>query len=635
MLKSNDFKSKKILFTLLMFLATFILLPTNIYALNGTISGSGSQTDPYLIEDIIDLKTFRDNVNSGESYNGKYIKLKNDIDMSMDANPDALLIWTAIGTSSNVFKGTFDGDNHTISNMTTGVNGGNAGLFGYNSGTIKNIKFNNCKISEGSGRTITDGGIVAAKNNASGVIYNIVANNTIINVSSGSGSGYHGLGGIVGYNLGTIDSCANIGGSITSTTNMNYKRIGGIAGQSKGGVIRNSFNTANIDAKSSTVGGIVGDNNVSGDGYSRTIIENCYNWGAIKGHAQVGGVAGENTGGAYLKNSYNAGKTTAIYGPSYAGNIVRNNTNGTIKNAFGIVGGTDNSTSSLVGYGSCEAGQCHKVQNNSTELEELKNSLNAWVDAENAKAGKDVYKHWYIDYITGYPIFAPSVTITFNAGAHGKFSDNKTSKTITTYKGSSWDNTWEPSVVADDGWIAYKWDKQFPSEVNESAIYTYTYLRDENKDQIPDIYQKKVTFKIVNGLWEDNTRTDKVVYVTLRDENENYSETGSGNLIIPQNMKADEGFVDGAWDVIPQSIVTGNNPVTYTYKFIENIYGTGEEEIPSDDKDKEENSNLDNNQGEKSENIKNPQTLDNIIVWILCLLMSSLSLISLRKKLFK
>ncbi len=554
-----------LILSIVVFYMTMVSLPINVVASEGILKGDGSESNPWLIEDLKDLEQFRDNVNdttASKNYRGEYIKLTTDLDMSSITN------WIAIGkNSSYVFSGIFDGGNHTISNMTTGVNGGNAGLFGYNSGTIKNIKFNNCKISEGSGSTITDGGIVAAKNNANGIIYNIVVNNTIINVSSGSGSGYHGLGGIVGYNLGTIDSCANIGGSITSTTNMNYKRIGGIAGQSKGGVIRNSFNTANIDAKSSTVGGIVGDNNVYGDGYSRTIIENCYNWGAIKGHAQVGGVAGENTGGAYLKNSYNAGATTAIYGSDYAGSIVRNNTNGDINNAFGIVGGKDNSTSSLVGYGSCEAGQCHKVQNNPTELEALKNSLNAWVDAENTKAGKEVYKHWYIDLETGYPIFAPSVTITFNAGANGKFSDGSATKVINTYAGVTWDNSWVPDVEVNDGWLLDDWDKEFPTVVTKSEVFTFKYLKDENKNEIPDIYEKKVTFKIENGTWDGIDNKDKVVYVKLLDESGNYSEKGTGTLTVPTGMKANEGFTKGSWDKEVPVEVTGNNDETYTYSY--------------------------------------------------------------------
>ena len=563
MVIKNKFNCKNI-FTIFTILVAFILLPSNIYALNGTITGTGAQNDPFLIEDIEDLKQFRNNVNNGNNYSGQFIKLVSDIDMSVDKINDVQTKWVAIGnTSSNKFSGIFDGNNKTISNMICNP-GSVAGFIGYNNGTLQNLNFTNANITGSS--SPANAGVAVAYNNSTGVVYNVVSTNATISLT-GSATGVYGLGGIVGYSIGTIDSCANIGGSIKSTTSNDGRRIGGIVGNSKGGIVRNCYNTAPIDANSSAVGGIAGDDNVYGGGGSSVIIANCYNWGSVKGNNGIGGVSGENTGGAILKNTYSAGKITT---KANGGTVTGNSTNGRMESSFGIVGGSDNSAtnSKLVGYGSSTG--TSKVNKNSTELQALCDKLNQWVNTENTKAGDNVYKNWYIDSVTDYPIFAPSVTITFKTGEHGQFENGVTTKTITTYAGSSWDNNWVPSVITDEGWIANGWNKTFPEKVSENATYTYQYLKDENKDQIPDVYQKKVTFKVVNGLWVFDTlsSTDTIeLWLTLLGEDGKPSATGKAQLTTPTNQQPNEDYGHGSWDVIPPFEVEGNEAVTYTYTY--------------------------------------------------------------------
>ena len=86
-------------------------------------------------------------------------------------------------------------------------------------------------------------------------------------------------------------------------------------------------------------------------------------------------------------------------------------------------------------------------------------------------------------------------------------------------------------------------------------------------DGIPDKYQKKVTFQVVNGTWADGTRTDKIEYVTLTDESGKYSESGKGSLNAPTGMIADTGFQNGAWDTVLPTEVRGTEDATYTYTF--------------------------------------------------------------------
>lgn len=47
------------------------------------LAGSGTEADPYLIESIEDLVAFSNNVNSGEDYRDKYVKLTRDLDFNL------------------------------------------------------------------------------------------------------------------------------------------------------------------------------------------------------------------------------------------------------------------------------------------------------------------------------------------------------------------------------------------------------------------------------------------------------------------------------------------------------------------------------------------------------------------------
>ncbi|MBQ5453227.1 MAG: hypothetical protein IIT56_09565, partial [Bacteroidales bacterium] len=73
--------------------------------------GSGTETDPYLIESESDWNTFASDVNGGYPYSGKYVKLVADISVS-----------TMVGASTHPydvgvikpFAGTFDGNGKTL-----------------------------------------------------------------------------------------------------------------------------------------------------------------------------------------------------------------------------------------------------------------------------------------------------------------------------------------------------------------------------------------------------------------------------------------------------------------------------------------------------------------------------------------
>ena len=101
-----------------------------------------------------------------------------------------------------------------------------------------------------------------------------------------------------------------------------------------------------------------------------------------------------------------------------------------------------------------------------------------------------------------------------------------------------------------------------------SALWEVDKIGDgENPDGIPDKYQKKVTFKVVNGTWEDKTNKDISFYVTLLDDNGKWSVNGSARINIPTGMIANYGYENGKWDIEPKSPVKGTNAETFTYAF--------------------------------------------------------------------
>lgn len=91
------------------------------------------------INSIEEMITFRDKVNKGLTYEGKTIKLTNDIDLSkvcykVDGTVANDVSWEPIGNwgtdDTHMFSGKFDGQNHVINNLYINTTKSNQGLFG-------------------------------------------------------------------------------------------------------------------------------------------------------------------------------------------------------------------------------------------------------------------------------------------------------------------------------------------------------------------------------------------------------------------------------------------------------------------------------------------------------------------------
>ena len=184
----------------------------------------------YTIYDKVDLYQFANSVNSGVSYKDKTVTLMEDVDIEYTP-------WAPIGTigsngsSTNFdrsFRGTFDGNNKTVSNYKV-MSYGWAGLFGLaHTATIKNLTVENVEFTANR----LAGGVVGQ---LYGSLENVHANNvtgTVVpnEISDDVYDNGDKVGGIVGWlgdngNNRTINNC-----SVSNITLNAYRDVGGIAG---------------------------------------------------------------------------------------------------------------------------------------------------------------------------------------------------------------------------------------------------------------------------------------------------------------------------------------------------------------------------------------------------------------------
>ena len=195
----------------------------NIYDTNATYLNTDAQANNYFISNADELVYFAKSVNvDGETYAGKTVKLTADIDL-------AGKLWIPVGqTRVSSFQGTFDGQGHTIKNMTVNYTGTNSnyacGLFGWielHNGApivIQNVKFDNANVTG-----IKYTGVVAGyANGASGAeIKNcVVTNSTVTSNSKNAGGiiGYMGKGVLTGNTVYgcTISAKYDVGGIANS-----------------------------------------------------------------------------------------------------------------------------------------------------------------------------------------------------------------------------------------------------------------------------------------------------------------------------------------------------------------------------------------------------------------------------------
>ena len=300
------------------------LLPIAAFAVDD--EETAAAPEKFVITSVGDLQAFADAVNKGD-YDGK-----TDAVVTLDADLDlAGIAWIPMGDTSHDFAGTFDGQGHTISNLTIGtadapITGELAGLFGVVEGTVKNLFLDEVSVNANVGYYV--GGLVAY---AVGPIENCHITKLDMDAVAS------GVGGLIGYATSgnSIYGCS-VSGEIAVKSGC--QGVGGFIGSmGKNAQITYSGATVSVTApkeRSTNAGGFIGRGN--GERAARAIVKNCYSKGVVTGGAYAGGFTGS-MAGMDIQNCYATGNVTDAFVEmtSFAGtNSVAFDLDGVARNCY-------------------------------------------------------------------------------------------------------------------------------------------------------------------------------------------------------------------------------------------------------------------------------------------------------------
>ena len=274
-MKKKQLHKPKWLVTMLLLVMSILMPYEGAWAQTPTkpAKGNGSVDKPYEISSAAELAWFRDYVNNESQYVSA--TLTEDIDLSefchaADATTNTEeLSWVPIG-NGRMYCGTFDGNGKTIRNLYINSTIMYKGFFGYaNSGSIKNITFDNAKVKN-------------THYNGTGILAGVFEKCTIENIktlANCSVEGTYNTGGIAGTGTGNISNCENRA-MVNGTNN-----VGGIVGNSSDNTISSCANYGAVTGTECNVGGMVGF-------FISGTIQNCANYGDISGADCVGNQIG-------------------------------------------------------------------------------------------------------------------------------------------------------------------------------------------------------------------------------------------------------------------------------------------------------------------------------------------------------
>ncbi|MCL2100601.1 MAG: hypothetical protein FWH22_02670, partial [Fibromonadales bacterium] len=242
--------------------------------------GTGEIDDPYIIETPEQMNNVRNDLSA-------HYKLGNDIDLSAYGTGTG---WTPIGTSSNQFWGSFDGDGYKITGLfINNSSTSNIGLFGFVIGSVSNLGI--------------EGANVTGNSNVGGIAGTVQA-------TTSGGIDYPGA----------ITNCY-VTGKISGSTQY----VGGIAGHVTGA--RTKVTECHSSATVAATGTAIGTGTSAGGIVGRVTwgeISNCYSTGEISAQNYAGGIVGQINGGTFSDNAALNSKitTTATSGTIAAGRII-------------------------------------------------------------------------------------------------------------------------------------------------------------------------------------------------------------------------------------------------------------------------------------------------------------------------
>ena len=288
------------------------------------------------------------------------------------------------------FAGTFDGNGYRIYNLEINSQVKSSSLFGYLTGTVKNLdvagnisgveevggiagvtgigaSIESCSFTGTITVGIPTGAEDSIKNPAcyvGGLVgYNSGCNisastvSAAITVTAGTGAGTGSfVGGIAGVSYGksVIDNCAFSGSVTVNTPNgTGGKCVAGILGGGNTYTVRNCY--ANGDICGGTyVGGITGDLLAGGSAYAVS-VKNCAAVGSVSGKSYAGGITGRTGHVGYLDNVFSAVRVTCLGDdPTTVGAVI--GVKGGANTSLGYLYYLESVNPGMAGIGSHESG---------------------------------------------------------------------------------------------------------------------------------------------------------------------------------------------------------------------------------------------------------------------------------------
>ncbi|MCL2357866.1 MAG: hypothetical protein FWC70_12070 [Defluviitaleaceae bacterium] len=291
--------------------------------------GAGTSASPWLIANVANWNWMRDNHALAAGTNqmpasspapaARYYTLAANLDLRGTAgavNNDAMIGGLAVTPAT--FSGNFNGGGNTVQvNINADLDNG-VGLFRRNEGNIANL-------------TVT-GSVTNLTGNYTGALVGHNAGGTVTNSRSAADvSGNNHTGGLVGANTGTIQN-SSASGFVTGTGTGGHN-IGGLVGLHGGsGIIRRSFATGNVNASANSVGGLVGLTS------GTATIEDSFATGNVTGNLSAGGLVGSHGVAIGAVNTITRSYATGtVSGTGNAGGIT-GNSHTNIQNSVALSG---------------------------------------------------------------------------------------------------------------------------------------------------------------------------------------------------------------------------------------------------------------------------------------------------------
>lgn len=270
---------------------------------------ASADNEPRVISSDAEFIAFKADLSSDEMI-GKSIRLDADINYEITGS------FTA--ESECAFRGSFDGNGHSITITVTGSSCKNIGVF-------------RCIGSQGSVSNLTVNGKITGSDHIGSIAsqnYGLIEN--CINKASITATGQY-VGGLVGVmngsdhesNTARIINCENHGDVISKCTQSACLGAGGLVGYSYGNaMIVDSSNYGDVSCGTAPygLGGVLGVIRASEKAEGDIYLTNCYNGGTVKGDRYVGGILG------HVDAKSNKNKKIHLTGCLNAGNIICSST---------------------------------------------------------------------------------------------------------------------------------------------------------------------------------------------------------------------------------------------------------------------------------------------------------------------